>query len=129
MPCDQYVRVDSARWPGCAGCGLPHDVSAPPEIVICRPGGTVRREERRCPFHAEVEPVEVREEEWYGWYYTWDCGTTGHNDGDGLYWRLPQGVTRREWKAIDRARRPEHYAKYDARRGEHGRFVSREVNR
>ena len=108
-------------YPGCEWYGGRH---AGGHMTICRPMGTIRHQWRRCPFHAEVEWVEIREEEWYGWYFTWDCGTTGHNDGDGLYWRLPPGVSRREWKAIDRARRPEHYARYDSRRDRAtGRFA------
>lgn len=121
MPCDEYVNAYPESWPGCTGCGLPHDVTAPPAMVICRPTVKKRRiETMRCPLHRQVEGGEFWDEEWYGRYGTWDCGTRLFGSEE---WRLPEGMSERAYRSLDRTIRPEHYAKYDARRGAHGRFV------
>jgi hypothetical protein len=106
-------------WPGCEGFGARHGGG---HIVICRPLGEISHTWKRCPFHLQVEFVRVRDEEWYGRSFTWDCGTTAVG-GEG--WRLPPNVSERAYRKIDRARRPEHYARYDKQRDPiTGRFAA-----
>lgn len=58
MTCDEYVRVEDERWPGCVGCGLAHDpTSRQPALIICRPSYKTFWARVRLPYERKYQVV------------------------------------------------------------------------